>query len=155
LDPDYLIPCWEDKEGNWLYLPDNDDGKGPERMGCKSLSPEKTKPNEIIEFEFFTNRPGYFRLLPATDEERARVRDWRKPGSTFVAPEGICEVVPDSSRWAYRFGINIDGIRTTFGRLLCRDDNDCREDERCVHPEKSCRPDLGMCVENPPAKSGE
>ena len=50
-------------------------------------------------------------------------------------------MVPDSSRWAFRFGN--DG--TVIGRLLCRDDSDCREDERCVHPEKSCRQDLGMC----------
>ncbi len=76
-------------------------------MGCKSLSPERVGEPKFVRFGFYTDRLSAFRLLPATDEERARVRDWRKPGSTFVSPAGICEVVPDSGRWAYHFGYDV------------------------------------------------
>ena len=145
LNRDALVPCWKDEDGQWLYLPDNTDGRGPERMGCKSISPKKLKPGTEVEFEFITNRLGYFRLLPASDYERARVRDWRKPGSTFVSADGVCEVVPESNRWAFRFGKD----DTVLGRLICRGDDDCRKEQRCEFLE-GCRPDLGLCKEKSP-----
>ncbi|MCK4306286.1 MAG: hypothetical protein KAY24_18745, partial [Candidatus Eisenbacteria sp.] len=41
IDWDALKPCWRDKDGEWLYLPDIHDDRGPERGGCKSISPSK------------------------------------------------------------------------------------------------------------------